>query len=44
MAEHIVGHTELVKQECIRLGVPFVDVAGDFDRELAEAETRLVSG
>jgi len=44
MAEHIVGHTELVKQECIRLGVAFVDIAGDFDRKLAEAETRLLTG
>ena len=43
MAEHIVRHTELIKRECIRLGVAFVDVAGDFERRLAQAEARLTA-
>lgn len=44
MADHVVGHTALVERECSRLGVPFFDLAGDFDRLLLDAAARLQYG
>jgi hypothetical protein len=44
MASHVVGHTALVQRECTRLGIPFVDLAGDFDRMLTEAAASLQNG
>lgn len=43
MASHVVGHTALVERECARMNVPFIDLAGDFDRLLVAA-TRLQEG
>ena len=43
MAEHIVDHTKLVKRECTRLGLDFVDMAGDFDQRLREAAALLAN-
>jgi hypothetical protein len=43
LAGHVVDHTKLVRRECARLGLSFVDMAGDFDRRSQEAAALLVS-
>lgn len=43
MAEHIVDHTKLVKRECTRFGIDFVDMAGGFDQRLREAAALLAN-
>ena len=43
MADHVVAHTTLVKRECARLGLRFVDMAGDFEQRLREAAALLAS-
>jgi hypothetical protein len=42
MAGHIVQHSTLIKSECARLGLPFVDMADDFDKRSREAAALLV--
>jgi hypothetical protein len=42
MAAHIVGHTELIERECARLGLAFIDMAGDFDERMQEAAALLM--
>jgi hypothetical protein len=42
MASHIVQHTALVQKECARLGLPFVDMAGDFSERSRQAAALLV--
>lgn len=41
MAEHIVDHTKLIRDECARLGLAFVDMAGDFEQKELEAAALL---
>jgi len=43
MADHVVAHTTLVKRECARFGLRFVDMAGDFEQRLREAAALLAS-
>jgi hypothetical protein len=42
MAGHIVDHTALIDRECARLGLAFIDMAGDFDQRSLEAAAVLV--
>jgi len=42
MATHIVSHTALIQRECARLGIAFVDMAGDFEQRSLEAAALLL--
>jgi hypothetical protein len=41
MARHVVDHTRLIERECARIGLPFIDMAGDFDQKLDDAQTLI---